>query len=148
MNGDLVLIIACGLICLMFVYLLVGIFKDRVRIAKMKGVAKARIMRVDTVERPAFSGRHIAKEPVLFYTIKEDSYQVRWSKGGGADKYQVGNVITIRYDENNPRDIFVPGDWGQWDSLVMYILTLIAVAYGLAVFAGEYFWGVNLRFWQ
>ena len=148
MNGDLILIIGCGLICLMFLYLLAGIFKDWVRITRMKGRAKAKILRVDTVERPAFSGRHVGREPVLFYTIKEDSYQVRWSQGRGADKYKAGSVITIRYDENNPKDIFIPGDWGQMEFLVMYTLTLIAVGYGLAIFAGEYFWGVNLRFWQ
>lgn len=148
MNKELILVIVCGLICLMFLWLLAGIFKDWARIAKMKGRAKAKILRVDTVERPEFSGRRVGREPLLFYTIQDESYRVRWSKGRGADKYHAGSVITIRYDENNPQEIFVPGDWGNMEFLVMYILTLTAVGYGFAIFAGEYFWGINLRFWQ
>lgn len=146
-TSDLIGSIACFAICLMFLFLIAGCVNDYIKHNKKSGTASAKILRVDQVPRVMNGSHQLAHMPLLHYVVDGKSYRVRWEKGHINKGYVPGQTITIRYSESDPEDIYIPGDWGMSEYLIIYFFTFVAVAYGWAIFSGEYFLGIDLRFW-
>ncbi len=144
------LIIGIGF-CLMAVLFVVSIIDTLRKEAREKakgGRTQAKVIRIDQVKR-TIANQAVYYEPILSYMVDGQRYAVQYDKGTGfRKKYRLGDTVSILYDEQHPENIYVPGDGVDMSYVGVFGFGILVMGYMAAIALGEYFFGVNLRFWQ
>lgn len=98
--------ICCAIVGLVFVVAGV-IFNYLVLKSKgCTGYTEAEVISVEGVR----SGSTYMYRPVLYYSVDGNEYTKMLSVGSNPPKYKEGQIVTIRYDELNPKRFCVDGD--------------------------------------
>lgn len=83
----------------------------RLKRAESNGVEVEAVV-VNVKENKVRTGRQVYDEftPILEYTIADTVYQSEALASQGDQRYEIGQVVRIRYQPDNPEDVMVVGD--------------------------------------